>query len=162
MNLLSVKGLSKIGREAPLFTGVTFGLDEGDKAALIGRNGTGKSTLLNCIAAVLAPDSGQAVFNKDAGVSFLPQNPVFNPEDTIREHIFSRKADADVANAVGAGYAGGKNGSALNVKATSPKLAIIHEYERLCDAMASGDTSTKLKNNFETVSQLMTDKDSKC
>ena len=165
MNLLSVKELSKIGREAPLFTGVTFGLDEGDKAALIGRNGTGKSTLLNCIAGVLAPDSGQAVFNKVAGVSFLPQNPVFNPEDTIREHIFSRKADADGTSAGksntsgGISSSGGKNGAALNVKATSPKLAIIHEYERLCDAMAAGDTSTKLKNDFETVSQLMTDKD---
>ena len=165
MNLLSVKELSKIGREAPLFTGVTFGLDEGDKAALIGRNGTGKSTLLNCIAGVLAPDSGQAVFNKDAGVSFLPQNPVFNPEDTIREHIFSRKAEADGASAGksstsgGTSSSGGKKGAPLNVKATSPKLAIIHEYERLCDVMASGDTSTKLKNDFETVSQLMTDKD---
>ncbi len=165
MNLLSVKELSKIGREAPLFTGVTFGLDEGDKAALIGRNGTGKSTLLNCIAGVLAPDSGQAVFNKDAGVSFLPQNPVFNPEDTIREHIFSRKAEAADASAGksstsgGTSSSGGKKGAPLNIKATSPKLAIIHEYERLCDAMAAGDTSTKLKNDFETVSQLMTDKD---
>lgn len=165
MNLLSVKELSKIGREAPLFTGVTFGLDEGDKAALIGRNGTGKSTLLNCIAGVLAPDSGQAVFNKDAGVSFLPQNPVFNPEDTIREHIFSRKAEADgpstgkSSTSGGTSSSGGKKGAPLNVKATSPKLAIIHEYERLCDAMAAGDTSTKLKNDFETVSQLMTDKD---
>ena len=152
MNLLSVKELSKIGREAPLFTGVTFGLDEGDKAALIGRNGTGKSTLLNCIAGVIAPDGGQAVFNKDAGVSFLPQNPAFNSEDTIREHIFSRKADAGSS-------AGGKNGAALNVKATSPKLTIIREYERLCDEIASGNTSTKIKNDFEAVSLLMTDKD---
>ena len=39
MNLLSIKGLSKIGREAPLFTDVTLGLDEGQKAALIGKNG---------------------------------------------------------------------------------------------------------------------------
>ena len=41
MNLLSINNLSKIGREKPLFTGVTFGLQEGEKAALIGRNGTG-------------------------------------------------------------------------------------------------------------------------
>ena len=71
--LLQVENLSKSYGYEPLFTGISFGLDEGDKAALIGRNGTGKSTLLNCIAGVLAPDSGQAVFNKDAGVSFLPQ-----------------------------------------------------------------------------------------
>ncbi|MCR4938652.1 MAG: ABC-F family ATP-binding cassette domain-containing protein [Treponemataceae bacterium] len=176
MNLLSVKELSKIGREAPLFTGVTFGLDEGDKAALIGRNGTGKSTLLNCIAGVIVPDEGQAIFNKDAGVSFLPQNPEFNPEDTIREHIFSRKtdengritgkSDADTGKgSVGStktgknSSSGGKGHSGVTVTATSPKLAIIHEYERLCDAIAEGDSSTKLKNDFETVSQLMADKD---
>ncbi|MBO4508100.1 MAG: ABC-F family ATP-binding cassette domain-containing protein [Spirochaetaceae bacterium] len=158
MNLLSVKELSKIGREAPLFTGVTFGLDEGDKAALIGRNGTGKSTLLNCIAGVIAPDSGQAVFNKDAGVSFLPQNPTFNPEDTIREHIFSRKNTDATFNANG-GSRQARGSDSVQISATSPKLAIIHEYERLCDEIASGNTSTKIKNGFEAVSLLMTDKD---
>ena len=78
MNILSISNVAKIGREEPLFTGVTFGLDDGDKAALIGRNGTGKSTLLNTIAGVLEPDEGTIVINKEAGVSFLPQNPVFN------------------------------------------------------------------------------------
>ena len=158
MNLLSVKELSKIGREAPLFTGVTFGLNEGDKAALIGRNGTGKSTLLNCIAGVIAPDGGQAVFNKDAGVSFLPQNPAFNPDDTIREHIFSRKNTDATFNANG-GSRQARGADSVQISATSPKLAIIHEYERLCDEIASGNTSTKIKNDFEAVSLLMTDKD---
>ena len=49
MNILSINNLSKIGREKPLFTDVTFGLNEGEKAALIGKNGTGKSTLLKAI-----------------------------------------------------------------------------------------------------------------
>jgi len=106
MNLLSISNLSKIGREKPLFTGVTFGLQEGEKAALIGRNGTGKSTLLNTIAGVLQPDEGTVVINKEAGVSFLPQNPLFNPEDTIRQHIF---------------------------KSESPKLSIITEYLEICE-----------------------------
>ncbi|HNY22278.1 MAG TPA: ATP-binding cassette domain-containing protein, partial [Treponemataceae bacterium] len=87
MNLLSVSKLSKMGRDGPLFTDITFGLDEGEKAALIGKNGTGKSTLLNCLAGALAPDSGTVVVNKAAGVSFLPQNPTFDARDTIRAHI---------------------------------------------------------------------------
>ena len=45
MNLLSISNLRKIGREKPLFSEVSFGLNEGEKAALIGKNGTGKSTL---------------------------------------------------------------------------------------------------------------------
>src|SRR5574344_1567875 len=126
MNLLSVSNLSKIGREQPLFSNVSFGLDEGDKAALIGRNGTGKSTLLNTIAGVLQPDEGTVVINKEAGVSYLPQNPVFSATDTIREHIF---------------------------KSHSPKLEIIKQYEEVCDEMAtqsssSAETSKALQIKF--------------
>lgn len=110
MTLLSIKNLSKIGREKPLFTDVTFGIQEGEKAALIGRNGCGKSTLLNTIAGVLQPDEGSVVFNKECGVSFLPQNPLFNPEDSILEHIFKSK---------------------------SPKLNIIRQYQQSCSELAA-------------------------
>ena len=103
-----------MGREAPLFKDVTFGLNEGDKAAIIGRNGTGKSTLLNVIAGVLPADDGQITINKLSGVSYLPQNPEFNGENTIREHIF---------------------------KSESPKLKLINEYEDLCEKMADGLTN---------------------
>ena len=105
MNLLSISGLAKLSRENYLFTDVTFGLNEGDKAALIGRNGTGKSTLLNTIAGVLEPDRGTVVINKEAGVSFLPQNPVYDKNDTIRDHVF---------------------------KSDSPKLKVIRDYEDIC------------------------------
>ena len=103
-----------MGREAPLFKDVTFGLNEGDKAAIIGRNGTGKSTLLNIIAGVLPADDGQITINKLSGVSYLPQNPEFDGENTIREHIF---------------------------KSESPKLKLINEYEDLCEKMADGLTN---------------------
>ncbi len=103
-----------MGREAPLFKDVTFGLNEGDKAAIIGRNGTGKSTLLNVIAGVLPADDGQITINKLSGVSYLSQNPEFDGNNTIREHIF---------------------------KADSPKLKIINEYEDLCEKMANGLTN---------------------
>ena len=56
MNVLSVHNLAKIGREQPLFTEVSFGLNEGEKAALIGKNGSGKSTLLSIIAGKLHSD----------------------------------------------------------------------------------------------------------
>jgi len=127
MNILSVNGLSKMGREAPLFKNVTFGLNEGEKAAIIGRNGTGKSTLLNVIAGVLNADDGQVIINKLSGVSYLPQNPEFDSENTIREHIFKSK---------------------------SPKLEIINEYEDLCDKMGEGLTNGQQKR-FDELSLEM-------
>ncbi len=130
MNILSINNLSKIGREKPLFTGVTFGIQEGEKAALIGRNGTGKSTLLATIAGVLQPDEGNVVINKEAGVSYLPQTPAFNENDTIREHIF---------------------------KNDSPKLAIIREYEEICEEMAqaAGTPASGLQHRYEDIMHKM-------
>ena len=116
-----------MGREAPLFKDVTFGLNEGDKAAIIGRNGTGKSTLLNVIAGVLPADDGQITINKLSGVSYLPQNPEFDGENTIREHIF---------------------------KSESPKLKIITEYKDLCGKMADGLTNGQQKRFDELTLEM--------
>lgn len=132
MNLLSINNLSKIGREKPLFTGVTFGLQEGEKAALIGRNGTGKSTLLNTIAGVLQPDEGTVVFNKDAGVSFLPQNPEFLSEDTIKTHIF---------------------------KSNSPKLQIIKSYFEICEKLSENSESAGIQKDYQQIMLKMEQQD---
>ena len=127
MNLLSISGLAKISRENYLFTDVTFGLNEGDKAALIGRNGTGKSTLLNTIAGVLEPDRGTVVINKEAGVSFLPQNPVYDKEDTIRDHVF---------------------------KSDSPKLKVIRDYEDICLKLEDS-ASESIQKKFDELTVRM-------
>lgn len=124
MNLLSINNLAKIGREKPLFTGVTFGIQEGEKAALIGRNGTGKSTLLNTIAGVLVPDEGSVVINKEAGVSFLPQNPLYDENDSIRDHVF---------------------------KSQSPKLQIIREYEEICEELSSKGQSNDIQKRYDDI-----------
>lgn len=132
MNILSVNNLKKIGREEPLFFNVTFGLNEGDKAALIGRNGTGKSTLLNTIAGVLAPDEGSVVINKNAGISFLPQNPSFSESDTIREHIF---------------------------KGGSEKLKIIQKYLEACEKLGNAGAESSAQKTFDELNVLMEQKD---
>lgn len=127
MNILSISNLAKMGRENPLFTGVTFGLNEGEKAAIIGRNGTGKSTLLSTITGELEADEGSVVINKESGVSFLSQNPRFSPEDTIQQHIFKSK---------------------------SPKLAKIREYEELCILMEKGFNQEQ-QNRFDQLTMEM-------
>lgn len=135
MNILSVKDLEKIGRDALLFTGVTFGLNEGDKAALIGRNGCGKSTLLNCIAGTLTAEKGSVVTANNCGISFLPQNPPYTPQDTIRSHIF---------------------------KSSSSKLSLIQKYNEICEKMSSvkdGTISQSLQKEYDAISEEMTQRD---
>ena len=78
MNYLSVENLSKTYGEKLLFEKVTFGIDKGDKVALIARNGTGKTTLLNIITGLETPDTGQVILRNDIRVSYLSQNPVFD------------------------------------------------------------------------------------
>ncbi|MDR2901385.1 MAG: ABC-F family ATP-binding cassette domain-containing protein [Treponema sp.] len=132
MNLLSVKNLSMNGREEPLFVNAAFNLDDGEKAALIGKNGSGKSTLLSCIAGILAPDNGEIMIAKDAGISFLPQNPAYNREHSIREHIF---------------------------KSESAKLKAIRNYEDVCADMAGrseGEITAGLKNKLDKAAEEMT------
>ena len=131
MNILSISNLSRMGREKPLFTDVTFGLNDGDKAAVIGRNGCGKSTLLSTIAGQLNPDEGSVVINKESGVSFLPQTPLFNGSDTIEEHIF---------------------------KSHSPKLDKIRRYEKLCEKMQEGLNNAEQKE-FDELTQQMDNED---
>lgn len=132
MNILSINNVAKIGREEMLFTGVTFGLNEGDKAALIGRNGIGKSTLLGTIAGVLAPDEGTVVINKESGVSFLPQSPAYNPDDTIRSHIF---------------------------KSNSPKLSVIKDFLETCEKLADPEAGEGVHRRYDQLNEQMEKQD---
>lgn len=89
MNILLAEKLSKTFGEKNLFSDLTFGIEKGQKIALIARNGTGKSTILNIIGGKEIPDSGQVVFRNDINVSYLQQDPEFDPESTVLDLIFS-------------------------------------------------------------------------
>ena len=88
MNYLTVEKLSKSIGEKELFSEITFGLEKGQKTALIARNGTGKSTLLNIIAGYDVPDSGQVVIRNDITVSYLPQMDRFADNFSVLDAIF--------------------------------------------------------------------------
>lgn len=88
MNYLTVNGVTKSVGEKLLFRNITFGLEKGQKSALVARNGTGKSTLLDIIAGRNAPDEGEVVVRKDIVVSYLPQTDSFDAEDTVLNAIF--------------------------------------------------------------------------
>jgi len=89
VNFLQVDKLSKSFGERVLFKDINFGLQEGQKTALIAKNGAGKSTLMRILVGREQPDSGEVVFRNDCVVSFLEQDPPFNPEHTIEEAVFA-------------------------------------------------------------------------
>ncbi|MBO4503520.1 MAG: ABC-F family ATP-binding cassette domain-containing protein [Bacteroidales bacterium] len=91
MNYLAVNNLSKTVGEKLLFRNITFGLEKGQKSALIARNGTGKSTLLNIIAGRETPDEGDVVIRNDIVVSYLPQMDSFNGDDSVLNALFDEE-----------------------------------------------------------------------
>lgn len=89
MNLISIDKISKTMGDKTLFKDISFGIDAGQKTALIGVNGCGKSTLLKIIAGIKQADSGLVSRNKECRINYLPQLPEHEPEMTILDYIMS-------------------------------------------------------------------------
>jgi ATP-binding cassette subfamily F protein uup len=88
MNYLSVENLSKSFGERKLFQNISFGIDQGQKIALVGINGAGKSTLMKIIMEQEVPDSGNVAINQQVKVAYVHQNPVFSGNLSIFQTIF--------------------------------------------------------------------------
>ncbi|MCT4598455.1 MAG: ABC-F family ATP-binding cassette domain-containing protein [Vallitalea sp.] len=88
MNILSAENISKSYSEKTLFHQLTFGIDDNDKIGLIGVNGTGKSTLLKTLVGIESLDEGKVVTGRDVKISYLSQDPAFDYDMTVLEHIF--------------------------------------------------------------------------
>ncbi|MCL5245931.1 ABC-F family ATP-binding cassette domain-containing protein [Cellulophaga sp. 20_2_10] len=89
MNLLTVENISKSYGEHALFSDISFGVNKDQKIALIAKNGSGKTSILNILSGKDTPDSGQVNYRKGVRVSFLEQEPNLNPDLTIEETIFA-------------------------------------------------------------------------
>lgn len=87
MNIITVDEITKAYGERKIFDGASFFLQEGDKAGVLGINGTGKSTLLKMIVGLDEPDSGTIIRAKGKVISYLPQDPVFRGEDTLLDAV---------------------------------------------------------------------------
>ncbi len=85
--LLSVENLTKSFGDKILFENITFGINAGQKTALIARNGYGKSTLLNILTHKTLPDSGDYTYRKDVRMAYLPQTPDFHAHQTVRSFV---------------------------------------------------------------------------
>ena len=127
MNYLSVENLSKSFGDLDLFEDLNFGLNKGDKTALIANNGAGKSSLLNILMDKEPADTGTVVYRDGIKIAYLEQNPVFDDSLSINELI---------------------------EEGNSEIIGIIHEYETALEKQTENFTS-KTKKEFEEASAKM-------
>ncbi len=121
MNLLSVEQISKSYGDLVLFEDLSFGLNSGQKVALIAKNGSGKTSILNIISGVDVPDTGMVNFRKGIRTSYLAQEPELDEEKTIEESIFD--SDNEI-------------------------LEVIHNYEK---ALKNPEEESKYQKAFEAM-----------
>lgn len=146
MNYLSVENLTKSYGEKLLFQNISFGIDEGQKVALIAGNGTGKSTLLNIIMGLDIPDSGTVTMRNDIRVAYLPQAPQFEPELSILDVVLTSdnlyvKATREYELAV----------ELVNHDPSPVNQRLLSEATTQMDALAAWDYDSRVK---EVLSRL--------
>ena len=88
MHIASIEDLSKSYGDNILFEDITFHINQGDKIALIARNGQGKTSLLNILAGLDTQDTGTVWIHKDIQVVYLKQENNFNPDNSIKKQLF--------------------------------------------------------------------------
>ncbi|TVP50946.1 MAG: ABC transporter ATP-binding protein [Mongoliibacter sp.] len=129
MNYLSVDNLSKSFGEKRLFQNISFGINQGEKVALVGINGAGKSTLMKIIMGIEVADEGDIAINQKVKVSYVHQNPVFAPSLSIYQTIFD------------------SSGSEI--------LKVIEAYQKaLLDSEKGMDNSNEMQKIFEKMDRL--------
>ncbi|SMD41697.1 ATP-binding cassette, subfamily F, uup [Aquiflexum balticum DSM 16537] len=129
MNYLSVENLSKSFGERKLFQNISFGIDQGQKIALVGINGAGKSTLMKIIMGLEVPDSGNVATNQQVKVTYVHQNPVFSGNLSVFQTIF--------------------DGS------TNETLQVIEHYHKaMLDAEHGKDNGDEMQKIFEKMDSL--------
>lgn len=85
---LQVENLTKSFGDLVLFENISFAIEDGRRVALVAKNGTGKTTLLNIIAGREDHDGGSVVPRRDLRIAYLEQSPVYPAEMTVLEACF--------------------------------------------------------------------------
>lgn len=125
MHYVSVENLTKSFGIKPLFSNITFHINEGDKIAIIAKNGSGKSTLLKILSGQDVADSGKVWIHKEVTVALFEQDPQFNEELSILDNIFH---------------------------ANHPIVKAIRDYELACES--TDDDGTLMSDALEKMDEL--------
>ena len=93
MNYISIDNISKAFSDKLLFENISFGIEKGEKTALVAANGTGKSTMMKILVGKEESDKGSISYNENMRIGYLEQLPRFEPELTIQEVISTGHTD---------------------------------------------------------------------
>jgi len=85
--MLTVSGVSKSFNDHELFSGVSFTVGMSDRIAVIGRNGTGKTTLFEIMTGNIIPDSGSVSARRDTAIGYLRQDVQPSSERSLLEYV---------------------------------------------------------------------------
>ena len=121
MHYVSVENVTKNYGIKPLFSQISFHIEEGDKIALVARNGSGKSTLLKILAGKETADSGKVWVNKEVDIALFEQEPQFDENKTILDNIFFHEHPV------------------INVIKEYERLSETEEFEKLGDVLVKMD-----------------------
>ncbi|MGX9133917.1 ABC-F family ATP-binding cassette domain-containing protein [Rummeliibacillus sp. JY-2-4R] len=131
MSHLIVSNCTKTVGDKTLFENIEFTIVEGERAGLIGINGTGKSTLLSILAGELEADSIKLDHPNKYRIAYLPQNPVFSSGETVLQAVFA---------------------------GDSPTLKLNREYEETVSMLSHNPESTTLQDKLFRLQQQMDQK----
>ncbi len=128
MSHLIVSNLTKTVGDKTLFENIHFTINEGERAGLIGINGTGKSTLLSILAGVQDADQIHVDHPNKYHIAYLEQDPIFGQGETVLQAVFA---------------------------GNSPVLKLNRQYEEAVAALAQNPTNEVLQNNLFRLQQQM-------
>jgi ABC transport system ATP-binding/permease protein len=89
LNLLSAEQVSKAFNDKWLFQNISIGISQGEKFALVGNNGVGKSTLLRILTGEIQPDNGKVSVRQGTRLGFLTQQPTVDDNLTVKDILFN-------------------------------------------------------------------------
>lgn len=141
MNILTVDNISVRFGERKLFSNASFYLQEGEKAGVIGINGTGKSTLLKIIAGLEEPDEGKVIMANHCMVRFLPQNPEFAEDETVLQAVIrgnlANEDENDGAAMEAAGAIMSRETLEAEAKSMLTRLGVT-DFDQPCGQLSGG------------------------